>query len=73
MSTQIRDVTQSKTLYNIEHWSEGYFDINPQGEITVSPIPKQPNINLYKLAQSLCYKMIHKTFLQNSKTKHYCN
>ncbi|RKZ47938.1 MAG: hypothetical protein DRR16_15355 [Candidatus Parabeggiatoa sp. nov. 3] len=52
MSTQIWDVTQSKTLYNIEHWSEGYFDINPQGEITVSPIPKQPGINLYKLAQS---------------------
>ncbi len=52
MSTQIWDVTQSKALYNIEHWSEGYFDINPQGEITVSPIPEQPGINLYKLAQS---------------------
>ncbi len=52
MSTPIWDVTQSKALYNIEHWSEGYFDINPQGEITVSPIPEQPGINLYKLAQS---------------------
>jgi arginine decarboxylase len=53
MPTPIWDITQSKALYNIEHWSDGYFDINPQGEITVSPIPEKPGINLYTLAQNV--------------------
>jgi arginine decarboxylase len=46
------NVAQSRALYNIEHWSGGYFDINPKGEVTVSPIPGQPALNLYELAQS---------------------
>ncbi|WP_349649499.1 biosynthetic arginine decarboxylase [Candidatus Parabeggiatoa sp. HSG14] len=52
MTKQKWDVAQSRTLYNIEHWSEGYFDINEKGEVTVSPLPKQQTINLYELAQS---------------------
>jgi arginine decarboxylase len=48
----IYDIAQSKALYNIEHWSEGYFDINTTGEITVSPTKGQSTINLYELAQS---------------------
>jgi arginine decarboxylase len=47
------NVAQSRALYNIEHWSGGYFDINPKGEVTVSPIPGQPALNLYELAQSI--------------------
>ncbi len=47
------NVSKSRTLYNIQHWSEGYFDINQAGEVTVSPTPKQANISLYKLAQDL--------------------
>jgi arginine decarboxylase len=46
------NVAQSRALYNIEHWSGGYFDINPKGEVTVSPIPGQPALNLYELAQN---------------------
>jgi len=48
----VYDIAQSRALYNIEHWSEGYFDINATGEITVSPTPGQPTISLYELAQS---------------------
>jgi len=47
------DIAQSRALYNIEHWSEGYFDINQNGEVTVSPTPKQSAISLYQLVQDL--------------------
>ena len=30
-------IDQSRTLYNIEGWGAPYFDINAQGNITVSP------------------------------------
>ncbi len=46
------DVTQSRVLYSIKHWSEGYFDINSKGEVTVSPIPGQTAISLYEVTQS---------------------
>jgi len=48
----MHDIAQSRVLYNIENWSEGYFDINEAGEMVVSPIPNQVSISLYKLAQS---------------------
>jgi arginine decarboxylase len=48
----MHDIAQSRVLYNIENWSEGYFDINEAGEMVVSPIPHQVSISLYKLAQS---------------------
>jgi len=47
------DIAQSRALYNIERWGEDYFDINENGEITVSPTPKQSAISLYQLAQDL--------------------
>ncbi len=46
------DLAQARALYNIEHWSNGYFDINSQGEMIVSPIPGQISLNLYELAQN---------------------
>jgi arginine decarboxylase len=47
------NVAQSRALYNIEHWSEGYFDMNSGGEMTVSPLPGQSTtLNLYELAKS---------------------
>ncbi len=53
MTTNNWDSSKSKTLYNIKYWSEGYFDINQNGEITVSPNPeKSTTINLHELAQS---------------------
>jgi len=53
MSTNSWDLAQARALYNIEHWSHGYFDINEQGEVTVTPIPGQTSISLYELAQNL--------------------
>jgi arginine decarboxylase len=47
------NAVKSQTLYNIKYWSEGYFDINQNGEITVSPTPGQATISLYKLARDL--------------------
>ena len=52
MSTRSWNIDQSRALYNIEQWGEGYFDINSNGEVTVSPAPGQPAINLYELSQS---------------------
>jgi len=53
MSENSWDVAQARSLYNIEHWSGGYFDINPAGEMVAIPTPGQPAINLYELASSL--------------------
>jgi len=44
------DITRSRDLYNLSEWGAGYFDINPQGEMIVTPFPDQPSINLYELA-----------------------
>ncbi len=44
---------ESRKLYNIEHWSEGYFDVDQHGEVIVTSTPEQNNISLYKLAQEL--------------------
>jgi len=41
----------SRKLYNIEHWSEGYFDIDKNGEVIVTSTSN--NISLYKLTQEL--------------------
>ncbi len=43
----------SQTLYNIKHWSEGYFNINKEGELVVSPSQDDTTLSLYKLAQDL--------------------
>ncbi|WP_353570791.1 biosynthetic arginine decarboxylase [Candidatus Albibeggiatoa sp. nov. BB20] len=53
MTTNLWDIQQSRALYNIEYWSSGYFDINPQGEICVTPIPNQASVSLYQLSQDL--------------------
>jgi arginine decarboxylase len=47
------NITKSKKLYNINHWGEGYFDINERGDIVVSPTLGKTSINLYKLTQYL--------------------
>ncbi|MFK5970616.1 MAG: biosynthetic arginine decarboxylase [Candidatus Marithrix sp.] len=43
----------SRKLYNIEHWSEGYFDIDKNGEVIVTSTSNQNNISLYKLTQEI--------------------
>ena len=40
-------ISDALTVYNIENWGVGYFSINEQGNITVSPIPgKGPSLDL---------------------------
>ena len=44
------DISKSCDLYNLSEWGAGYFDINAQGEMTVTPFPDQSSISLYELA-----------------------
>lgn len=47
-------VDKSRSLYGIENWGAGYFDINEQGHITVSPDgPGGHKIDLYSLVNSV--------------------
>ena len=48
-------VAQAKQVYNVSRWSEGYFDINPQGELCVSPqaSASAASISLPALCQEL--------------------
>ena len=41
----------ARALYNIPHWSGGYFDVNDKGNLVVNPDHKQtsPNIDLFEL------------------------
>jgi len=45
----------AKALYNIQHWSGGYFDINDQGNLVVSPGQTEsgPSVELYQLLQDI--------------------
>jgi arginine decarboxylase len=48
-------VEDSKTLYNIEGWGAGFFDVNPAGRVIVRPDPESPThaVDLYELASDL--------------------
>ncbi len=47
-------IDDSKRLYNIDNWSEGYFDIDPRGEVVVHPDGQVArSINLKKLVAEL--------------------
>ena len=47
-------IDQSRTLYNIERWGAPYFDINSQGNVTVSPDCTSKNqIDLFQLTQEI--------------------
>lgn len=37
-------VEDAKELYGIRNWSAGYFDINSEGNVVVTPNPKRPDI-----------------------------
>ena len=47
--------TNAKTLYNIPHWSGGYFDINDSGNLLVNPgrSENSPTIDLHKLVNDI--------------------
>lgn len=51
-------IDDSRELYNITHWSDGYFDVNEAGELIAKPDPDQPGhqvslLNLVHQAQAL--------------------
>jgi len=35
-------IADSRELYNIAHWSDGYFDVNDSGELVARPDPDRP-------------------------------
>ncbi|HVV69907.1 MAG TPA: biosynthetic arginine decarboxylase [Gammaproteobacteria bacterium] len=51
-------VQQSRDLYNITHWSDGYFDINDQGRLVAYPDGRRdlPGIDLIELANTMYEK-----------------
>lgn len=48
-------IDSARTLYNIEGWGIGYFDINEQGHVVVRPEADNPSreLDLYELANDL--------------------
>ncbi len=44
---------KAKTIYNVAHWSEGYFDVNPDGELVAYPDrdTQKPGIKLNELVE----------------------
>lgn len=46
-------IEQSRHLYKIPGWSEGYFDINDSGHLVACPYRDERRIDLYELACSL--------------------
>ncbi len=46
---------QAKTLYNIEGWGAGFFDVNHEGHVIVRPDPEHPEltVDLLELAHDL--------------------
>lgn len=49
------DLEQARQLYNLEHWSDGFFDIGPAGQLIMRrpDWPDHPGINLLELAERL--------------------
>ncbi len=49
------DINQARQTYNVDHWGGGYFDISPQGHLTVSPRTGQNSafIDVYQLAHEV--------------------
>ena len=48
-------IESARTLYNIEGWGIGYFDINEHGHVVVRPDADNPSreLDLYELANDL--------------------
>ncbi|MEK7735249.1 MAG: arginine decarboxylase, partial [Pseudomonadota bacterium] len=46
-------IERARDTYNVAHWGNGYFDINPAGHVIARPDPAspQPGIDLHELAR----------------------
>lgn len=51
----MNNIDNAKSVYNIERWSEGYFNINEQGEVVATPLLNKTTneINLPQLVANL--------------------
>ena len=49
------EIDEARRLYNIAHWSAGYFDINAAGHLIARPFrePDSATIDLYQLTQEI--------------------
>jgi arginine decarboxylase len=47
------NIQKARDLYNVAHWSNGYFDINARGHLVARPDPgaDHPGIDLYELTR----------------------
>jgi len=47
------NIQKARDLYNIPHWSNGYFDVNSSGNLVARPDPSanHPGIDLYELTK----------------------
>ena len=53
-NTEDWSVEKSKDLYGINTWGSGFFDVNAQGNVIITPTgSKGPNVDLLELAQDL--------------------
>lgn len=46
-------IEDSKRLYNIDNWGSGYFTINEKGNLSVTPHPSQPAIEIIKVIEEM--------------------
>jgi len=48
-------IQEARETYNIEHWGDGFFDVNEQGRIITRPQrnPEHPGVDLYKVAHEI--------------------
>lgn len=48
-------IEDAKELYNIAHWSDGFFDINEEGRLVAYPNKRrdQPGVDLFELTQAI--------------------
>jgi len=49
------DITQARAAYSIAHWSDGYFDVGPEGHIQVIPRPGRDatKVDLHRVTDRL--------------------
>ncbi|AOE49760.1 biosynthetic arginine decarboxylase [Kangiella sediminilitoris] len=48
-------VDQAKAYYNLPYWSDGFFDLNQQGDLTVSPDKTKPELQF--TLSSICQEL----------------
>jgi arginine decarboxylase len=45
------DITEARTLYNIDRWGAGYFDINAEGHVVAKPLQNGVEVDVMDLAE----------------------